>query len=256
MKERCSIPRALLSACAIATMGLLLVPAVAKAGPIVPGKELDFRGGKGGTFSYTIGVGSTASVNNAPVNSVIGFPSFDSLSIDGGLLDLTTGQCYATCGEGIAHGFAYSVPQFKAGGDLRLYGGIPSLGIADGTLLFSGVFAPFTDKTGHTHPAVGMSLSANPNVSSGINAYLDVESLDPALLSYFNFNPKFTGGQGQLAQLLLTLTFVPTSWNGEIESSDLLVDPALPEPPSLLLFGTALLFVAYLVRRKVAAEQS
>lgn len=233
---------------------LILISTPAKAGSIgtgKQGKEIDFKGGTGGTFSYQTGLGDTASVKNAPENTVISFPSFLSLTIQDGTLDFTTGPCIATCGESTIGGVESSVPQFGQGGGLTLYGGIPSLGISDGTALIDGVFVPFRGQT-----AVGMSLSSNPNVQSGMTGMLEVLSINPALLAYFNFNPSFTGGKGTLSDLLLELAFISPSWNGQIRSSDLLLDPALPEPPTLILLGTAMLFMAYLFRRKIGANQA
>lgn len=229
---------------------LAFLPSLASAGSIPPQKQIDFRGGQGGTFSYTIGVGDSATVDNAPELSVISHPNSYSLQIVGGTLDFTTGQCIATCGEGTVNGYAYSVPQFGQGGQLELRGSIPSLGITNpNTMLIEGGFVPFRGST-----AVGMSLSANPSQQSGMTAMLQVETINPELLAYFNFNPNFTGGSGLLSDLLLKLAFVSPNWNGEIKSSDLLVDPALPEPPTLFLFGSAMLFLAYLVRRKIVGS--
>jgi hypothetical protein len=236
---------------AIPAFCFALLSTPAKAGSIPPGKDLDFRGGKGGTFSYTIGSGDTATVKNAPENTVISFPSFLSLTIQDGTLDFTTGPCIATCGESTIGGVESSVPQFGQGGGLTLYGGIPSLGIPDGTALIDGVFVPFRGQT-----AVGMSLSSNPNVQSGMTAMIEVLSINPALLAYFNFNPSFSGGKGTFSDLLLELAFISPSWNGQIKSSDLLVDPALPEPPSLILLGSAMLFMAYLFRRRLGGNQA
>lgn len=244
------IVRLVASFFAIAIFCLTLLSSPARAGSVPAGKELDFSGGKGGSFSYMIGLGDTASVKNAPENTVISFPSFLSLVIQDGTLDFTTGPCIATCGEQTKGGIESSVPQFGKGGGLTLYGGIPSLGIPDGTALLSGVFVPFRGQT-----AVGMSLSSNPNVSSGMTAMLEVLSINPALLAYFNFHPNFTGGNGTLSDLLLQLAFVSPTWNGTIKSSDLLVDPALPEPPTLILLGSAMLFMAYLFRRKIGGSQ-
>ena len=218
--------------CSLAVAGLTMLPSAARAGSVPPGKDIQFLGGSGGTFTYSIGVGSTAGVHGAPMDTVISFPSFTSLGIDSGQLDFTTGPCIATCGEATVGGFAQSVPQFGAGGGLTLYGGIPSLGIADGTALIDGTFVPFTDAGGHTHPAAAFSLFANPGKTSGMDGYLQILSVNPELLSFFNFNPSFTGGEGHLSELLLQLTFVAPTWNGQIEHSSLLVDPALPEPPS------------------------
>ena len=223
---------------------------VASAGSIPVGKQMDFSGGTGGTFSYTPGVGDTASVKNAPITKVIGFPSFLSLSITDGTLDFTTGPCIATCGSQTNKktGVTTSVPQFgqSPSGGLTLYGGIAALGIADGTALIDGIFVP-----NGKHPAAGFSLTTKPGANSGMDGYLQVLSINPALLTYFNMNPAFTGGKGHLTELLLDLSFVTNSWNGTIDHSDLLVDPALPEPPSLLLFGSSILLAAYLLRKKL-----
>src|SRR5262249_9568906 len=146
MKEGCKA-RATALLVVIAAMFFALLPATTQAGPIPPGKEIDFRGGEGGSFTYMIGVGSHATVNDAPIASAISFPTFRVVDIEDGLLDLTTGPCIMTCLEGNAHGFPSSVPQFDKGGSLVLMGGIPSLGIPDGTVLLNGTFVPFTDAT-------------------------------------------------------------------------------------------------------------
>lgn len=222
---------------------------IASAGSIPVGKQLDFSGGTGGIFSYTPGLGNTASVKNAPIGKVTGFPSFLNLSITDGTLDFTTGPCIATCGSKTNKaGVTTSVPQFgqSPSGGLTLYGGIASLGIADNTALIDGIFVP-----SGKHPAAGFSLTTKPGANSGMDGYLQVLSINPALLTYFNINSAFTGGNGHLTELLLNLSFVTNSWNGTIEHSDLNVTPALPEPTSLLLFGSSILFAAYLLRKKL-----
>ena len=238
---------------AIAAISSVLLPVTAKAGSIlVPGVSIDFSGGTGGTFNYTLGLGSVAKVRNAPVTKVVGRPSFKAFPVTSGVLNFTTGPCLLSCGIG-THGS--SVPQFAPGGSFSISGGIPAMSIANGTSLIHGSFVDFTDPTGKMHPAVGMNL--NPHSMSGVTAYIQASSIDTTLLTFYNIDPAFQGGQGELSQLFLKLKFMTPTWNGEIQSSDLLIVPALPnlpEPPSLLLFGTGLLFLAYLVRRNLPAQ--
>jgi hypothetical protein len=247
-----------LACCTFACLvAITLLADTSKANSFPPGKKLDFSGGSGGTFSYTPSLGNTASITNAPIGKVIGYPSFSSLGITDGTLDITTGACIRGCvATTRSTGITTSVSQFAPGGSLELFGEIPSLGINTETELIGGNFVMYTDPSGIKHPATGMSLTTNPGTNSGLNAYLNVSTIDPALLLYYNMNPMFTGGSGELSDLLLELTFTSSSWNGSIKTSDLLVDPALPEPPGLLLFGSSMLFAAYLLRKKLTARSN
>jgi hypothetical protein len=230
---------------AIAVMAFAVLAPLASADSEL-GKRIDFRGGMGGTVSFTMGMGNSFSVLGAPLTAIEQFPSNEFFSIVSGALNLTTGPCELGCTT-FNKGSGTSTLFFDDGGSFTITGEVPSLGINSVTTLVQGTFDSFLNEKHET------SVSMNAKTGrGGINGYLFVTSIDPALAQAL----KLLGGQGRgfLSDMFFNLTFNNTnnSWGGNVNSTDLIVTP-LPEPSSLLLLGSGLLGVAGFLERKRAS---
>lgn len=146
---------------------------------------------------------------------------------------------------------------FGGGGSFSVVGSVDDFGIPDGTTLLSGVFLPgslasFTllpmDDSGN------MGIGADGGTFKGL---LDITGIDPVLLAALGFPPGFTQGDGSLFT-----TFVEMLWTQNDEgyfAVDATVDLAtvevtpIPEPGTLLLFGTGLFVGALFLRKRVFA---
>ncbi len=225
-----------------------LLPSSAKAKSI---GNLDFWGVPGGTVSYTAGVGNTFSLQNEPISKVEG-NSHSYLNIVDGLMSFQTGACESPCTTRYYpnQGFYGTYATFGKGGNLTIYGEIPSIGIDTETLL---VDAYFDNPTDPSQTAVFTFFSTN-SLHSGMNAHIIETEINPILLQYFHI-PDAPNGGGYMSQLLLDMTFTPPIWTGTAGQSDTLIDPSLAEPRTLLLFGTSVLIAAYMLRRRVGSPQ-
>jgi hypothetical protein len=229
---------------AIVLMAFAVLAPLASADNIVQGKQIDFTGGKGGAMSFQLGMGNTLSVNNAPIGNLIQFPSFLNFPVVGGFLNLTTGACESGCTK-FNNGSGTSTLFFDDGGALTIFGEIPSIGINTVTPLITGIFNSNGMETHETN-----SFLNSKNGHGGINGYLNITMIDPTIVQALNL----LGGNGHgfLSEMFVTLSFDRhhQTWNGNVDSTDLIIKPA-PEPTSLLLLGSGLIVAAALVRRRI-----
>ena len=174
-----------------------------------------------GTIKYLGGnnplTGTTIEVDNVYGNNT---PSHSgvTLALSNAVLDFTTGNfSSSTSGEYV----------FNGGGSLTIYGGIPTLGIADGTLLAIGVFTDSPD----VDVGVGggtFTATFNDNKNSTLVNYYGITSII------------FTGGNVNLSFATASNLVPPNAF----ESSSVLsgdVTNVVPLPPSALLLGSGLL---------------
>jgi hypothetical protein len=237
---RTNMLKKLLGIGAIALMAFAVLALRASADSEI-GTRIDFSGGQGGSVNFTMGLGNSLSVMGAPLATIEQLPSNEFFGIVGGALNFTTGPCESGC---TLFNKGSSTLFFDDGGTFSITGEIPSLGINSIVTLVQGNFNSFLNEKQETN------LSMNTNTGhGGINGHLMVTSIDPALVHALNL----LGGQGKgfLTEMFFNLSFNNnnSSWNGSVNSTDLIITP-MPEPSSFLLLGSGLLGAAGFLRRK------
>jgi hypothetical protein len=234
---------------AIALMAFVMLAPLASADNllIAQGRQIDFQGGAGGSVSYTLGNGNSLFVTGAPISNLTQFPSFMNFPVVGGLLNLTTGACETGCTK-FNKGSGTSTLFFDDGGSLSIVGEIPSIGINSPTTLITGFF----DSKGIEKHEANASLNSKTG-RGGIDGYLNITMIDPTIVQALNLLGG--SGNGYISEMFLRLSFNANnqSWNGSINSTDLIIKPS-PEPSSLFLLGSSLLGAAGFLRRKLASR--
>jgi PEP-CTERM motif len=216
----------------IAFVLLVSISAVAKADGI------DFYGGTGGGLTFTPQVGQSLAVNNAPISLLwpLSSPS-TQYSVIGGLLNFTTGAAtQVTSGPG------YNSVTFGGGSgqDLTLSGTVydaSNNSIASGNLLTG----QFLDGSGTFYDTFGLGF---------FGGSFNITGISDALVQALFGAPYGGSGGGVDAQALhLQVDYSNGSYSGNVASTNLVA--AIPEPATLLLFGSGLLVCAALLRKLV-----
>lgn len=170
--------------------------------------------GVGGVFTLT---GGNATGANIPIGvvTISGAPSHNGVF-------LVTGSC---TGSG---GGSYGCLNFDTSGNtISITGAIPTLGIGSETLL-SGTFTSFTANT------AGLSNATGPDTKAA--DLLATLGLTGARFNYFGFT--------------LTAQFDPNTGTYSTTSTDMR-NTAVPEPATIVLFGTLLFGCGIGLRRRV-----
>jgi hypothetical protein len=254
-----------LGICAMTLLALCLFATTASAGPVTfplggTAHKIGFAG-SGGSLSYTFG--SSLDINGT-LSQVIRLPQDNVFGITGANVSIMTGTCDAGCSK--ANGNDMLQLGFNSG-TITITGGIPSMGIANGTTLLSGTL---TD--------IGATLDGNATKKGtgaggpdkgGLTATVLVSMINATLLQDFGFAADDTFGVGDKNKdagtgltFLLSLGladfnnfFSGGTINGSVLSSRITVDPEpAPEPTTLLLFGSSFLMGAWMLRRKFAVR--
>jgi len=177
--------------------------------------------GVGGTYTLS---GTNATGTNIPIGAVTisGAPANNGV-------DLVTGTC-----AGTGPGGPFGCLNFNtAANTISITGGIPALGIANGTTLLTGSFSSFQAS------ANGLTDATGPDTKSAV--LLTAVGLPTnTQFAFFGFS--------------LTVNFNPSTGVGQITSTDMRND-TVPEPSSVVLFGTMLFGVGAVVRRRFARNQ-
>ena len=217
--------------------GLMTLFCALTCAPLLQADNLQFSGSSlAGSGSFTFPQGTSPNTYLNVTDALIG--SFlDSVGIcttactvDNGSLNLDSGfQNGPVDATGTYH--------FSAGGDIEIFGGIASLGIADGTELLSASFLDnqtlqFTGGTGTFRGLLG-SITLNPAISS----QSAVSGTDTESLFQVSFNPGTSQYTGTIQQSTVT---VSTSGSSPLPS---------PEPSSIMLVGFGILSLTQLRRR-------
>ncbi len=196
-----------------------------------------FNAGGQGLLSFTPGLGDTLTIgagnggNGAPVTDFVNSAGLCSgdCSIVGGFLTLTSGpETSGMSGGGI---FSYG---FGAGGTVDIFGKVPTLGINSSTLLLSATFN------------TGTAFSGAGTVGSFLGSLnLASISLNPSFGTYM-----YAGASNDE----LSISISPSCATGGLCTGSLIQSTTalqtVPEPGTMTLFGTALVGIAGIVRKR------
>lgn len=173
-------------------------------------------------------------------------PSFGSIGSNLGTVQMTTGTAFGATATQVFFGSGGAVIVTSNSNFATLTGGA----VPAATTLFSGSFTGTTTWTQLTFPTP--ACSANPTCLNSFNFSFSLlgpvaGTINPALISFLNLGTS-TGGSGFL--FTLTMSFIgPSAITGSIETGH--ISLTVPEPGTLALFGTGLVGLAGLLRRKL-----
>jgi len=216
-------------------LGAVLISCIVFAGPAWAG-TLNFSGNSlgEGELSFNPGYGNTLTIGSDGTNpGALITQLLNTSGLCGGNCAISSG--YMTLTSGVETSGGSGTYTFGAGGTIDIYGGIASLGIANGTLLLSATFS-----SGST-----LVAGASTGVFSG-NLNLASITLNPALGAY-----NFSGGSTAAITVDLSGT---CSGGGPCQGSITTAGVSMqttPEPASLSLLGTGLLAVGGVLRKKL-----
>ena len=210
----------------------------------------------------TVTLGSTVSYQTAVIDAVARFAPLAGFNITGncgptgqtvyGCLTVTTGTFAGVDSSSAANDYLYS----GANSTVTITGGIAALGLANNTVLFTASFDPTMNVILQFED---ICVSAPTQCIGSLTGTLSPGFINPVLAAALFVNPNSLGGNDQnlfmtFSGLSLPSSGAPTgSALGNTNQIQVVTPgsaPLVPEPGTLVLFGTGLVLVARFARRR------